>query len=305
MNDECSKYHTSHITHYTSKMDCIITIDIGTKVVKVSAFGLDRKLLGSRKGSYPTFHPNPERSEQDPEQVFLTVLYALKNLLNDEIRTGKHSVVAIGLTASMHSVLPVSRQGVPLSNAVIWADNRARQEAADLKSSVHGRGIYEATGTPIHPMSPLVKIAWWARNEPLLFEQTHKFISIKEYVLFQLTGEYAVDHSMASSTGLFNIHKLVWEPQALAFAGINADQLSEPVSVFHQLLKLKKEYVQMLSLSAHTKLMVGGNDGCLATFGAGVVEEGAATLTVATGWRTSERVARDPRSGSSSDMRSR
>ena len=99
-------------------------------------------------------------------------------------------------------------------------------------------------------------------------------------MLFQLTGEYAVDHSMASSTGLFNIHQLVWEPQALAFAGISASQLSEPVSVFHQDLKLKKEYVQLLGLSATTKLIVGGNDGCLATFGAGVVEEGAATITI-------------------------
>ena len=81
-------------------MDCIITIDIGTTAVKVSSFGMKSQLLGVRKGSYPTFHPKPEHSEQDPEQVFLTVLYALKNLLNDEIRTGKHRVTAIGFTAS-------------------------------------------------------------------------------------------------------------------------------------------------------------------------------------------------------------
>ena len=261
-------------------MDCIITIDIGTTAVKVSAFGMKSQLLGVRKGSYPTFHPKPEHSEQDPEQVFLTVLYALKNLLNDEIRTGKHRVTAIGFTASMHSVLAVTRQGVPLSNAMIWADNRAQREATELKQSALSKIIYDATGTPIHPMSPLAKIAWWARHDPSLFGRAHKFISIKEYVLFQLTGEYLIDHSMASSTGLFNIHRLVWEPQALAFAGINADQLSEPVSVFHQSTQLKKQYVQLLGLAANTPLMVGGNDGCLATFGAGVIEEGAATLTI-------------------------
>ncbi|TAE91446.1 MAG: gluconokinase, partial [Runella slithyformis] len=136
-------------------MDCIITVDIGTANVKVSAFDLGGKLLGRRKGSYPTFHPQPEHSEQDPEQVFLTVLYVLKNLLNDEVRTHRYRVAMVGFTASMHSVLPVSRQGVPLANAAIWADNRAHYEAAELKKSAHGAAIYEATGTPIHHMSPL------------------------------------------------------------------------------------------------------------------------------------------------------
>ncbi|TAF49790.1 MAG: gluconokinase [Runella slithyformis] len=261
-------------------MDCIITVDIGTANVKVSAFDLGGKLLGRRKGSYPTFHPQPEHSEQDPEQVFLTVLYVLKNLLNDEVRTHRYRVAMVGFTASMHSVLPVSRQGVPLANAAIWADNRAHYEAAELKKSAHGAAIYEATGTPIHPMSPLTKIAWWARHEPRIFAKTYKFISIKEYVLFQLTGSYLIDYGMASATGLFNIHRLEWETQALDFAGIGASQLSEPVSVFHQVTLLKKEYAQMLGLPASTKLMMGGSDGCLATFGAGVIEEGAATITI-------------------------
>jgi gluconokinase len=261
-------------------MDCVITIDIGTTNVKVSAFDLGGQLLGRRKGSYPTFHPKPAHSEQDPEQVFLTVLYAFKNLLNEEIKTHRHSVAMVSFTASMHSLLPVNKQGVPLSNAVIWSDNRAQQEALALKNSAEGKGIYEATGTPIHPMSPLTKIAWWARHEPAIFKQTSKFISLKEYILFQLTGAYLIDHSMASATGLFNIHRLVWEPQALAFAGIGPERLSEAVSVFEKLPPLKKEYVQMLGLAANTKLMMGGNDGCLATFGAGVINEGAATITI-------------------------
>ena len=63
-------------------MDCIITIDIGTGAVKIFAFEMNGNVIGSMKGSYPTFHNEPDYSEQDPEQVFITVLYVLKNFLN-------------------------------------------------------------------------------------------------------------------------------------------------------------------------------------------------------------------------------
>lgn len=261
-------------------MEYIITIDIGTTKVKASAFDLTNNLLGTRQGSYPTFHPQPDFSEQDPEQIFLTVLYALKGLFND-VLSKKYRPVAIVFSASMHSVLPIDKHGVPLRNAVIWADNRGRDEAMLLKNSNLGAAIYEQTGTPIHPMSPLIKIRWFGTNtSPSWLEKIYKFVSIKEYIIYQLTGQLVVDYSLASSTGLFNIHQLNWEPSALDFARIKSHQLSEPVSIDFDDLKLKKEYIRLFRLPPTIKVIVGASDGCLATLGAGVVTEGDATITI-------------------------
>ncbi len=261
-------------------MDCIVTLDIGTTKVKASAFDMSANLIGWRQGTYPTFHPQPDYSEQDSEQIFLTVLYALKSLLNDELGKKYHPSALI-FGASMHSVLPIDKQGVPLRNAVIWADNRGRNEANALKQAPEGKLIYEATGTPLHPMSPLAKICWFHNHTPpTWFEKVYKFISIKEYVIYQLTGQLVIDHSIASSTGLFNIHTLTWEKLALDFAGIKPQQLSELVPIDFGELKLKKEYVRLFRLTSATKVIVGASDGCLATLGAGVVTEGDATITI-------------------------
>ena len=62
-------------------MECIITIELGTNAVRIFAFDIEGNLIGSMKGSYPTFHSEPDYSEQDPEQMFITMLYVLKNLL--------------------------------------------------------------------------------------------------------------------------------------------------------------------------------------------------------------------------------
>lgn len=261
-------------------MDCIITIDIGTSAVKVVAFDLKGKVLGTAKGTYPTFHARPDYSEQDPEQIFITLLYVLKNFLAETIRPKKYKVAALCFSAAMHSVLPVNGRGVPLGRAIVWSDNRAKKVAQDLKRSSLGRKIYQATGTPIHPMSPLNKITWLKIHDKKRFAATERFVSIKSYILHQLTGEYVMDYSLASATGLLNIHTLAWEPEALRFAGIGATKLPALVPIFHSSLKLKKEYQSSLGLPAAVKMIAGSSDGCLATLGAGIWGEGEATVTI-------------------------
>jgi len=262
------------------KKDCVITIELGTNAVRVFAFDLSGNLIGSAKGAYPTFHPEPDYSEQDPEQLFITMLYVFKNFLNETVHAKKYKVITICFSAAMHSVLAIDKNGVPLGNVITWADNRGKDEAKELKNSSLGKNIYKATGTPIHPMSPLVKITWMKNKDKEKFKKTYKFLSIKSYIIQQLTGEYVIDYSLASATGLFNIHKLKWDTDALAYAGITAAKLPELVSVFHLAGKLRKEYQISLGLSADTKIITGSSDGCMATLGAGVWGEGKATVTI-------------------------
>src|SRR5689334_240165 len=233
-------------------MECIITIELGTNAVRIFAFELNGNNIGSMKGSYPTFHTEPDYSEQDPEQMFITMLYVLKNLLTEKIHPQKYNVVSICFSASMHSVLAIDDHGVPLGNAITWSDNRGKAEAQELKKSGLGKKLYDITGTPIHPMSPLVKITWMKNHDPERFNKTYKFLSIKSYIIQQLTGEYFIDYSLASATGLLNIHTIKWEAEALAHAGITPDKLPDLAPVFHSPGKLRKEYQKSLGLSSST-----------------------------------------------------
>jgi gluconokinase len=261
-------------------MDCVITIEIGTGAIRVAAFDLNGTMIGSSKGSYPTFHAKPNFSEQDPEQIFITMLYILKNFLNEKVHPKKYNVACICFNSAMHSVLPIDKNGVPLGNAMVWSDNRAKKEADDLKHSLLGKSLYKATGTPIHAMSPLNKIIWLRTNDKNRFSSTQKFLSIKTYIIQQLTGEYVVDYSVASATGMLNIHTLKWEEEALKHAGIQTGALADVVSVFYSPKKLKKEFQTSLGLPDKVKIIIGSSDGCMATLGSGVWGDGKATVTI-------------------------
>ena len=85
-------------------MNCIITIEIGTNAVRVCAFDLQANVIGSTKASYPTFHTEPDYSEQDPEQIFISMLYVLKNFLNEKcLLQVKYPLDIIHLTFHMSS----------------------------------------------------------------------------------------------------------------------------------------------------------------------------------------------------------
>jgi gluconokinase len=261
-------------------MDCIITIDINTSAVKIAAYNLEGKLIAFRKGSFSILYPQADHSEQDPEQVFITVLFVLKDFVREQILTQNHKVLSIVFSAAMHSVLPVDGRGNPLGNAIIWADNRARNEADMIKKSVNGDRIYENTGTPLHAMSPLAKIEWIKNKQPDRFKKTSKFISIKEYIFYQFTNEHVIDYSMASATGLFNIMERKWEQNSLDISGLKTSQFSDYTSIFNTDFKLKPGLAKSLQLPKNTKLILGSTDGCLATLGSGVFGEGQATISI-------------------------
>lgn len=261
-------------------MNCIITIELGTNAVRVFAFDLNGASIGNMKGYYPTFHSQPDYSEQDPEQIFITMLYVLKNLLNEKVYPKKYTVASICFASSMHSMLAVDKHGVPLGNAFTWADNRAKREAQEIKESPLAAALYKSTGMPLHPMSPMLKVAWMKKNDPETFKQAGRFLSIKSYVIQQLTGEYLVDYSIAGATGMLNIAQKGWDGEAMAYAGITSDLLPTVVPVFAQAGKLKKAYQNSLRLDAGVKLLIGSSDGCMATLGAGIWNSDKATITI-------------------------
>jgi len=261
-------------------MQHIIGIDIGTTHVKAVVASAAGKILYEAKAGYPTLNPSQGCHEQDPEDIFTAVLHVLRE--SCEFITDKTTIACVSFSAAMHSLVAVDAEGKPLTKLMTWADTRSNKYAQELKDSRHGWLIYERTGTPVHPMSPLCKIAWIKNEMPDVFDKTLKVISGKEYIFYQLFDEFVIDHSIASATGLFDIHQLKWCDESMKFAGITREQLSKPVSTTQAFTTLKDEYQQLLKLPAGIPFLIGASDGCLANIGTGAVLPGELAVTIGT-----------------------
>lgn len=256
----------------------VLTIDIGTTSAKVLIVSDSGQVVTSAQEFYPTDFPHPGFAVQDPDVVVNGILKIIKQARGQF----NGNIYGIGVSSAMHSMMAIDAKGKPLTPLILWSDMRSRQQARQLQKSIAGMEIYNKTGTPIHPMSPLCKLMWMRENDRGIIEKASKFISIKEYLFLVLCGETLVDHSVASSSGLFDVHKLDWSHQALDVAGITADKLSRCVSPYNQELRIRKDLAKSLGLDENIPITPGASDGCLAHLGSNAMEKGRLSLTVGT-----------------------
>jgi len=260
-------------------MHYIIGIDIGTTNTKAVAFTDEGAVLDSARTSYPIFSEIEGQHELDPDKLLEAVVMTL-----GEVRKKTASLpglAGISFSCAMHSLIAVDAAGRPLTRAITWADQRPAPYAKALKDSAAGRRIYRQTGTPVHAMSPLCKLIWLKEAEPALFAKAARFISIKEYIWWSLFGEYKVDHSIASATGLLDIRSFDWYSESLEAAGIRAGQLSDLEPCTYSATALLPGFGS-LGLPEGLPFVIGGSDGCMANLGSSAVKPGETALTIGT-----------------------
>jgi gluconokinase len=251
----------------------VLGVDIGTTSAKTAAFAPDGRELASAEAGYELHEPGPERAEQDPGEVVSAVLRAI-----DEA-SGGLDVAGLALSSAMHSLVAIGEDDRPLTPLVTWADNRAAEQAERLRRE-HPE-LHARTGTPPHPMAPLCKLMWFREREPELFARARRWVGVKSLVLHRLTGEWAVDHSVASGSGLLNLERLDWDDEALSLAGVSREQLPRLVPGTERL----------------GDVVVGAADGPLANLGLGAVRPGVAACSIGTSGALRlvvERAAIDP-----------
>jgi gluconokinase len=204
--------------------EVIIGLDVGTTAVKVAAFGVRgaQRVLASGLREYRLEQPQAGWQVHDPARVLSSIDSALAECV---ARLREATVVAISISTAMHGLLGLDAQYRPLTPLVTWADSRARDEARQLRHQGLARELLHRSGTPVHPMSPLIKLVWFSRHEPELAGQVRWWAGLKDYVLHHLTGELVTELSSASGTGLLNLKSRNWDAQSLDLAGIKMDQL--------------------------------------------------------------------------------
>lgn len=254
--------------------EVVLGVDVGTTSAKATAFDADGRQHGHGEHGYPLQEPSPGAAVQDPQAVVDATLAAVRDAAA-AARDAGADVAALSLSAAMHGLVALDARDRPLTPLITWADTRAAEQAERLRAShpeLHGR-----TGTPLHPMAPLAKLCWLREREPDTFAGAHRFVGVKELVLRALCGEWALDHSVASGTGLMAIRALDWDAEALELAGVRADQLA-PLVEAKQLLDLTAD----IGLGADVPVMAGAGDGPLANLGVGAVRPGVAAVSIGT-----------------------
>lgn len=261
-----------------SPADLLVAVDVGTTATKVTAFAVDGAQIAAAERGYPLHAPQRGHAEQDPDEILGAAVTALADVV---AQVGAGRVAGLAFSSAMHTLMALDGEGRPLTALTSWADSRAEPQADRLRADPSGLALHRRTGTPVHSMSPLPRLLWFAEHEPELCARARRWCGIKEYLLLRLCGAWVMDHSIASAAGLMNLEALDWDQEALQLARIEPAQLPALVPTTH-VEALTTAAARSVGLPAGTPVVVGGGDGPLANLGVGAVRPGMAACSLGT-----------------------
>jgi len=195
----------------------VLGLDIGTSSVKAAAFDFEGRVKASAAICHPLYSPYPDWAEQDPSDwrtgAYESIRQVVAEIKPDEIK-------AIGLSGQSPSHALIDQSGNPLGMAIIWRDQRARQEAEWLarniseEESVRWTGLNEIANATLSP----ARLLWLKNHRPEDWQRTRFIAHPKDFIGLALTGEMVTDVQTAFT--LVNPATGQYEPEYFARLGI-------------------------------------------------------------------------------------
>ena len=256
----------------------MIGLDLGTTSCKAILLDAEGRVVAAARESYPLQVPRPGWAEQD----VLVIWEAVTRTLRAVIASAPVAPTGISFSGAMHSCFPVDAEGGPLASSMTWADNRAAGVEATVRAEVDIPALYARTGCPVRSTYHPVRLRWWAVAAPDVVRRTSRFVGIKDWILHALTGAWATDIGLASTTGLLDGATYAWDPEALRVARIAPERLPALVPSTAIVGGLARGVAAATGLPAGLPVIAGGSDGGMANLGTGIARAGQAVITVGT-----------------------
>lgn len=263
------------------KKEVWIGVDVGTTGVRAIAYNIEGQGVASSEAFYPLLTPHPDWAEENPLQIFESVEKVVAETAA-ALRYKNVELAGIALSTVMHSFAPMDADYHPLTDMQTWADSRSASIVREMKQDAElCESFYHKTGCPIHACYPLAKAVWLKRNLPEIWQRMSYVGSLKDYIFLGLTGEWVIDRSAASTSGMYNEHSLEWDEEILAYAGLSRAQMPPVVSTTYQ-SSLSKKAAEAMKLPEGLPVVIGATDGVLVNVGIGAVRPGQLSATIGT-----------------------
>ncbi len=266
----------------------ILAIDQGTSGTKAIIFDEKARILANGQTDLDSIYPQPGFVEQDAEGIYNNVLSAVRkciSLYQRSVRIELDDIKVCGISNQRETFVLWDKKGTPLYNAIVWQCKRSVDICNKIKGTKLEDEIVERTGLIVDPYFSGTKVKWLYDNN----EDVRKAIdkgnvyggTVDTWLLYKLTNgkSYYTDHTNASRTLFFNIHKMQWDSVLLRKLGLRDLNLPEvQPSAFNF---GKSTFEGIFEKPIQITAMIG--DSHAAAFGETCFESGDAKVTLGTG----------------------
>lgn len=254
-------------------------VDLGTSSVKLVLADSSGKIVDSASADYPLYFPHDDWSEQNPEDWYNAALACVRKLSE---RHDISAVQGISFSGQMHGLVVLDGNDNVIRPAILWNDNRTKEECDYLNNTVGTDNLLRWTGNVAFTGFTAPKLMWLKRHEPENFAKIAKIMLPKDYLAYKFSGVFASDVSDDSGALYFDVKNRKWSRPMLDIIGVDESQLPAIFDSSEVIGNVSKEFAKASGLSESAKVIIGGGDQAVGAVGTGTVKEGSMFVSLGT-----------------------
>lgn len=164
--------------------DHVIGVDIGTTGTKTGLYDRNGRLVSEAFEESVLRYPNPGQVEQDPEDIFRSVLNTVKKAMAAS-RLTPDRIAAVALDGQMAGVMAIDADWRPVIHYDSWLDTRCTPHLEQLRP--HEQDIIRTCGMAL-AFNHAPKILYWRDAHPETWSKIASFIQPATYAAGKLAG---------------------------------------------------------------------------------------------------------------------
>ena len=264
----------------------LMAIDAGTGSVRALLFDLEGNQIGcvQQEWTHKEDPRWPGSMDFDWNHNWQLACSCIKGVLA-ETKIDTKDIAAISTTCMREGIVLYDKAGKE-----IWAcanvDARSNDEVAELIkiNPELEKEIYLESGQT-YALGALPRLLWVKNKMPEVYEKTAKVGMFNDWLIYRLTGKFAVEPSNGSTTGIFDLKKRNFDSKIAKKCGLRDDIFENAVECGTVIGKVNKKGAEETGLYEGTSVVVGGGDAQLGCIGVDVVKGNEAAVFGGSFWQ--------------------
>jgi xylulokinase len=250
----------------------LLGLDLGTTSVKAVVYRTNGIAVGASARPTPTHVPRPGWAFYRPDELWQTVVAAIRGALAD--LPSPEEIASVAVASVGESGVLLDAAGAATTDSIAWFDTRTRPQATWLADRIGKDELFARSGLSLQPIFSLNKLLWHREHEPEAWARSVRWLMLADFIAFRLCGEAATDLSLASRTLLLDLRQKRWDEETLAQAEIDPKLLASLVPGGTSLGSVTTTAAALTGLPVAAVVASGGHDHVCGALAAGVTRPG-------------------------------
>ncbi len=263
----------------TNHSSLVIGLDCSTTASKAVVWDCHGNAIAKGHSSLSLITPQAGWHEQSAEAWWTSTVQAIRQAVS---QVEGSRLKALCIAHQRETFVPVDEQGQPLTNGILWMDERAHELLPGLEQLFGQENFHRITGKRLSVNLTIAKIAWLKEHQPDIFARTYKYLDVHSFLVHRLTGLYRTGWGCADPTGMFDMQNNCWAETLLSQIGISVDQLPDVYPAGSVVGTVTSSAAEACGLPAGLPIVAGIGDGQASGLGVNITSPGDAYLSLGT-----------------------